>query len=700
MTEVGHRATRLTSALAELERPQQLERERAVDTLKALLPLHPLELSLVLKRLDSVLGSEGASSWMRVAGALTLAAVVLSWERRSSALNGTVLDHDPVHVDVAYTESAPEQYERSAVVRSSQFHGREALEALLDLLQATTPTFLVDEESVVRSAAVHVLTEVVAQRGLVAWSRLVPLLLSQIEEQLVQSRRCAATSDAQNKSTIVYHETFALKSCLEAVAACMHVISVADVVPSLILARSAFLESGVLASCMNHPNRFIRETQLDVLRRLIELCVRLLDRPEGQILENRQLVDAVVRASAPLIARGLDDNWSQVRYAGILTAQQLYRALIQTPLTYRIEVDRVLLPRLCLNRHYLAEGVREHARKTWQSLFSANGRELVIVYLADMVPYFVTQSQADNHGVREASCHVMAEIASRLDPCLVQPYLGELFAALMACFHDDSWPVRDCASSACATLASIFGLDDQPEEAIDELFALWFRHCADHIPSVRAHAAEAVARVGAQLQGSHLERVFDYLCRALPRATEQKPDNAQEACVPTSTVTRTTFDALKRTHDNDVGLHSNQTMYSCGSLAPKMRARHQRVGCMDCTYTREPEPWECTDGALYLWRHLAERGCGERCAENGILVLILVRLIELPVFHRLPALWATLWTQFALALPYLPPHTVQELLPTIRESMAKTAQCEQQHVLIALDEMKRALQQWEQAQTP
>ncbi|KAF6004996.1 hypothetical protein F1559_004812 [Cyanidiococcus yangmingshanensis] len=110
---------------------------------------------------------------------------------------------------------------------------------------------------------------------------------------------------------------------------------------------------------------------------------------------------------------------------------------------------------------------------------------------------------------------------------------------------------------------------------------------------------------------------------------------------------------------------------------------------MDCTYTREPEPWECTDGALYLWRHLAQRGCGERCAENGILVLILVRLIELPVFHRLPALWATLWTQFALALPYLPPHTVQELLPTIRESMAKTAQCEQQHVLIALDEMKR-----------
>lgn len=33
-------------------------------------------------------------------------------------------------------------------------------------------------------------------------------------------------------------------------------------------------------------------------------------------------------------------------------------------------------------------------------------------------------------------------------------------------------------------------------------------------------------------------------------------------------------------------------MYSCGSLAPKMRAG----GCMDHQFRRPPEPWEIADG--------------------------------------------------------------------------------------------------------
>lgn len=34
-------------------------------------------------------------------------------------------------------------------------------------------------------------------------------------------------------------------------------------------------------------------------------------------------------------------------------------------------------------------------------------------------------------------------------------------------------------------------------------------------------------------------------------------------------------------------------MYSCGSLAPKLK---RKGGCMDCGYQRPQEPWELSDG--------------------------------------------------------------------------------------------------------
>jgi len=38
--------------------------------------------------------------------------------------------------------------------------------------------------------------------------------------------------------------------------------------------------------------------------------------------------------------------------------------------------------------------------------------------------------------------------------------------------------------------------------------------------------------------------------------------------------------------------HTDQQMYSCGSLAPKMK----RGGCMDANFHRATQPWERSDG--------------------------------------------------------------------------------------------------------
>lgn len=48
---------------------------------------------------------------------------------------------------------------------------------------------------------------------------------------------------------------------------------------------------------------------------------------------------------------------------------------------------------------------------------------------------------------------------------------------------------------------------------------------------------------------------------------------------------------------------SIQVMFSCGSLAPKLQ---RGGGCMDHGFTRQREPWEASDGAVYLLRELAQ----------------------------------------------------------------------------------------------
>lgn len=52
-------------------------------------------------------------------------------------------------------------------------------------------------------------------------------------------------------------------------------------------------------------------------------------------------------------------------------------------------------------------------------------------------------------------------------------------------------------------------------------------------------------------------------------------------------------------------MHTNQQVYSCGSLAPKLKKR--KGGCMDHGFRRPQEPWEKTDGCVYLMRELAAK---------------------------------------------------------------------------------------------
>ena len=165
----------------------------------------------------------------------------------------------------------------------------------------------------------------------------------------------------------------------------------------------------------------------------------------------------------PIVVSGLGDNWSQVRYAASQAARAFYLIAKDDP-ALREAYDPGLVPRMCLNRYYVAEGVKLYSQETWKLCFGDSGRLLVCQNAKWVCEYYILQSQADNHAVREAACHCIAELCSKVaqqvDAEPFKPFVAPMLAALLDCFKDASWPVRDCACLACGHFVCSF-----PEES-------------------------------------------------------------------------------------------------------------------------------------------------------------------------------------------------------------------------------------------
>ncbi len=149
-----------------------------------------------------------------------------------------------------------------------------------------------------------------------------------------------------------------------------------------------------------------------------------------------------------------------------------------------------LLPMMCLNRYYLAEGVKLYSQDTWKQVVQDKGKEYVLQFLPSFVEFYISQIKADNHAVREAACHSIAELCNKIAPLgkeKMKSYIVPLLNALMDGLKDQSWPVRDSACLASGEFAMAF-----PEESLtqfDTLFNIWIHHLSDNISTVRENSA-------------------------------------------------------------------------------------------------------------------------------------------------------------------------------------------------------------------
>jgi hypothetical protein len=225
------------------------------------------------------------------------------------------------------------------------------------------------------------------------------------------------------------------------------------------------LDAHLLEACeyssVTHVNRHVRAAGIAVL----EQWVKIAPKP---LLEDSPLQTTTVNVLKATLA----DNWSQVRMAASVLCRALFVEFKKHNITNLDKIYAVLVPRMCLNRFYLAQGVKLYSHETWKIVFPQSGLDAVAGCAGAVCHYYIQMCDADNHVVREAACQAVAELATKLGTSpqyqeKLQPFVHMLLQALIVCFHDESWPVRDEACLACGIFCKAY-----PKECLPDLSLL------------------------------------------------------------------------------------------------------------------------------------------------------------------------------------------------------------------------------------
>lgn len=545
------------------------------------------------------------------------------------------------------------------------------------------------EEVRVRDASGATLGVLAEVDGVMVWNEVAPRLLKSCEENFAldeetrQKVKMSAPTERNAQAKEMVHDTEGWRGLETSMIALKKVMEGCGEG----LVGDAHLEAMIdlALRARTHPNRFVRETSMNVFTTVI---VEFSRTEEGKS-EVKKLIPRIAQS----VARGLEDNWSQVRYVSSVCARNLLTSVDLSSEEKEIFYP-LFVPRMCLNRHYVAEGVKLYSLESWKIVMGSEGKVWIGKCIEKVVQYLEEQSKADNHAVREAACQTFSEIATKLEESFIAPYVSRIIASLIDCFKDESWPVRDHACTACSQIVCKYPLvADSPDSrpGLSELYDLWIAHLADNIPSVRENSAMALSRVAKAFPVDHdlcgIERMIEDCKQLLPSVENQKRDSTRYGTL--SQTGSTQFGAAhKLARDNDPELHTDQTLYSCGSLAPKLK---RGGGCMDHGFSRHKEPWESTDGALRLWRRLTE--IDSTRAGGPLLPLVeSIAKLEGGGFAHAPYLFETLWTQLDAALPLLNPRDVVTSAPQLLPSIQASRRCGHAAAEVAAASAERTLQ--------
>eukprot|EP00177_Eucheuma_denticulatum_P008463 GFKZ01015386.1.p1 GENE.GFKZ01015386.1~~GFKZ01015386.1.p1 ORF type:complete len:677 (+),score=92.89 GFKZ01015386.1:341-2371(+) len=469
--------------------------------------------------------------------------------------------------------------------------------------------FIAHPEPRIRTAVGTLILAVGVEQGIQAWHTLATPLLDQVDanmqlderQRLEEAARVAQmeldkrAADAKRDGLRMVHETEGWRGLETSLLALAQLFSGCGrlVLEELGAEGLDSLLDKVEAGKV-HPNRFVREAGLKVVDSI---------GTEGKGL-NKEMMKVMAKV-VNVISSGLEDNWSQVRYMASLAVRTFLQGM---DVEERRQWYDPLLGRMCLNRHYVAEGVRIASRATWSNVVGSDGKWYLNRNLGAVVTYYEGQCRAENHAVREAACQGFGELCLRLEKSVVKMHVERVVGGLIECLKDESWPVRDHACRALGLVLSLYPQEADRSGRLVEMFKLFEGHLGDNIGSVRENCAQAMAEASVQYGKGH--SVFGYeRTLAVAMALMKKMRQQEQGSFVDRRDRESGYgSASKLARDNDVLLHTNQVMYSCGSLAPKLR---RGGGCMDHGFAREKRKWEEAEGGMKLWGFLLENGVGE-----------------------------------------------------------------------------------------
>lgn len=436
----------------------------------------------------------------------------------------------------------------------------------------------------------------------------------------------------------------------------------------------------LLCTCALHMNRFVRGIAFRAIDAVINSLHKAGSREDELEVCTELLLDSVAQSS-DLVARlgsGLCDEWANVRMEASV-ALRTFLISLQTSERRQHFYDE-LLPKLCVNRYYVAVGVASYTRDTWRLIMGDQGKETVTRWLPSLVPFYIMQTKVANSEARDAAAKCIGELAARVDPIAVSTYAKDLFEALIPRLsRQDAWEVKESACNAIAEFVRAFpdrfNLSTNLPQLVPSLSAI----LADKISSVREGAALALGALVRESDENAAGPVWELCLDGLKSASKEADEREKYG--------KEDLADLKSERDNDVALHSNQDTIDCCAVGDLEENDSEQLGKLSLSkiYNQAQRDkldmgvnsWERTDGCLYLVRELALGGrwnASDRQLEKALVLLASVATLRHFVKHL--TLLATLWKVLAEIAETIGTELFKKHLGSFVDSLAYSVSCE------------------------
>ena len=279
----------------------------------------------------------------------------------------------------------------------------------------------------------------------------------------------------------------------------------------------------------------------------------------------------------------------------------------------KIDIWQHLLPGLCLNRFYVADGVNTIAIEIWFKFINTiGGKKLISYYINDIIDYYIVMSKASNHMVSEAALLGINELLLRINKKYILPKINNIFGNIIICLNSDSWPVVDSATICSGNLIRNYA--KKCEKKLLFFFGSWTSSSRSTIWSVRENSSiafcDALKTTDLDIKLIILNFITNYLDKNLLSAKNEDVFGVKKSqFIPMNMMKMMKINEKKnlqntKNNPNDISHGNNdeniETIYN---------GKKQKNGfwgcCLDCLEVRRCSFWEISDGCIYLIRELA-----------------------------------------------------------------------------------------------